>query len=460
MNLTQFLLILKARRKIILLTWLAVIAVTAIVSFLLPKEYTATTSLVVDFKDINPVTGMMQPSPLLPQIFLSTQADIINSQNVARKVVKNLKLIEENPSLQQQFNESTKGKGTIEDWLADSFLKKLDVTPSRESGTITVSFTGGDPKFAALIANAFAQAYIQTNLELKIEPAKQTAQWFDQQLSQLRSNLESAKEKLSAYQREKGVVLSDERMDIETARLNDISAQMIAAQSAAFDASSRQNQREASAEVANNYTVQNLKVQVAQMEQKIADLEKKVGHNHPDYLSAIAQRNSLKQELDNAISSVARSVSATAGAARHREMDLRGALAAQKARVLDLKKQRDEISVLDSDVQNAQHIYDTALQRTAQTRLEAQTSQTDIAVLNPAVPPLTPSKPKTIFNILLAIFIGGILGSGLAFLMELLDRRVRSVEDITSVLELPVLGITGKQTKSRPRWWLLRPRTA
>lgn len=461
MNLSQFLLILNARKWIILVTLLITVATTLAVSLILPKQYAASTTMVLNFKAANPVTGVVLPIQFTPS-YLVTQADIIGSHAVALKVVDNLKLAE-NPAVKEQFREATQGKGNVRDWLANNLSKKLGVKPSRESSVIEISFKGNEPSFAALIANAFAQAYIQTSLELNVEPARQTSAWYDQQIKQLRENLELAQTRLSQYQREKGVVLSDERTDIETARLGDLSSQMIMAQSQAYDASSRQKQLESSAEVANNSVVQNLRIQLAQSESNMAQLEKRTGRNHPDYLRAEAQLNSIKRDLDAAIQTATKSVASTASAARQREADLRGAVASQKAKVMAFKQQHDEITVLVRDVQNAQQIYDAALQRAGQSRLESQTSQTDIAVLNPAIPPADASSPKVILNVILAFFLGGLLGIAIGFLMELIDRRVRSDLDISEELGIPVLGniVPNKAPRRFPFGFSkLRPGTA
>lgn len=456
MNFTQFLLILNARKWIVLAVLLTTVATTLVVSLLLPREYTATTTLIVDSKSKDPFTGQLLPSQMFPG-YMATQVEVIKSPHVARKVVTNLKLAE-TPGTREQFMQATGGKGSIEQWLSDLLLRKLEVEPSRESSLIAVAFSGTDPQFAAAMANAFAQAYIQTNLELKVEPARQTSQWFDQQIAQLRTNLEQAQAKLSAYQREKGVVMSDERLDVETARLAELSGQVVAAQSAAYDAYSRRNQSAASAEVANNALVQNLKVQLAQSEARLAELERKTGKNHPEYQRAVAQLDSIRQELDAAIRTATQSVASTASAAGQRLASLRSAVAAQKAKVLELKQQRDEIAVLVRDVENAQRIYDSALQRYGQSRMEAQTTQTDIAVLNPAVPPVEPSRPRVWLNLLLSLFLGTLLGVGVGFLVELLDRRVRAASDIVDSLGLPLLGITGQ--RNRRRFWPRRAQPA
>jgi chain length determinant protein EpsF len=456
MNITQFLLILNARKWIILLTLLVTVATTLVVSLLLPKQYTASSTLVLNFKSSNPVTGVVLPIQFMPS-YLITQADIIGSHNVALKVVDNLKLAE-SPAVQQQFKEATQGKGNVRDWLAGNLQKKLSAKPSRESSVIEIGFTGSDPAFAATIANAFAEAYIQTSLELSVQPARQSSAWYDQQISQLRENLEKAQTRLSQYQREKGVVLSDERIDVETARLAELSGQSVAAQSAAYDAMSRQSQREASAEVANNSLVQNLKVQMAQSEARLAELEKKTGKNHPEYQRAVAQLESIKQDLDAAIRTATRSVATTASAAQQRLGNMRSAVATQKAKVLELKKKRDEISVLVRDVENAQRIYDSALQRAGQIRLESQSSQTEIAVLNQALPPNDASSPKVMLNTILAFFLGGLLGIAIGFLMELIDRRVRSDQDLSEEIGIPVLGnIMKNQTGRRFPLGLFKP---
>ena len=438
MNFIQFLLILNARKWIILGVLLLTVAVATVVSLLLPKEYTAAATLIIDSKSKDPFTGQLFPSQMFPG-YMATQIDVIKSQNVAGKLVRDLKLAD-SPGTREQFIEATGGEGDINQWLGDLLLQKLDVEPSRESSVITVAFTGTDPRFAAAMANGFAKTYIETSLELRLAPLKQTAIWFDQQIVQLREKVDQAQQRLTAYQRENGIVESEERLDVETRRMADLAGQMVSAQSASFDASSRTRDSASLPEVINNPVVQGLKSQVSQGEGKLAELSKRVGANHPDFIRLQAEVNSYKAKLANELNTATRGVGATAGAARQRFNELSGAFDQQKKRVLELKQQREEASLLARDLENAQRIYDSALQRYGQSRMEAQSTQTDIAVLNPAIPPLQPSKPRVIFNLLLAVFFGTLLGVGIGFLIELVDRRVRSGQDIVAALEIPVLA--------------------
>lgn len=451
MNFTQFLLILKARSRIILITFGLTVLTTLVVSLLLPKSYTATTSLVLNYKGMDPVTGLILPAQLMPG-YMATQIDIITSRNVAIKVVDQLKFAE-SASAQEQFNKATKGRGDIRTWFADLLLKKLDVKPSRESSVIEISFSGADPEFAAAVTNAFANAYLQTNIQLKVEPAQKAANFLGEQTKALRANLEAAQARISKYQQQKGLTSAIGNLDVESARLNDLSTQLVLAQSQAYESTSRQQRTHGNAEespdVAANPVVQSLKIDISRAESKFSELSQHVGSSHPQYQAAQAELEKLKSQLLEETRKVTSSIGGAAHIDQQHEAELRAALAAQKSRVLELNLSRDELSVLQRDVENAQRAMDTASQRFTQTTLEGNANQTDIAVLNPATAPQGPTSPNILYNTLLSIFFGTMLGVGFGLLAEMMNRRVRSLDDISDLLEVPVFAIIqGKPSRN------------
>ncbi|MGW8391222.1 chain length determinant protein EpsF [Pseudoduganella sp. HUAS MS19] len=442
MNFAQFLLILQARKKIVLLTLLVTVAATLVVSLLLPKTYEATSSLVMNYKGVDPLTGMALPGQLMPG-YMATQIDIISSKNVALRVVDQLKLAD-SPAVIAQFNESTGGKGTVRDWLAELLQKKLDIVPAKESSVLNVTFKASDPQFAAAVANAFADEYQKINVQLKVEPMKKATNYFNSQLKVLRDNLEVAQAKLSKYQQEHGIVSVDNRLDVESMRLNDLSAQLVAAQSQAMEASSRQavahGSGSASPDVTASPVVQNLRVNLAQQESKLAEMGQRLGRNHPQYQSAAAEVSRLRAGLNEQTALVTSSVSNNANVFAQREAALRTALAEQKTKVLQLNRQRDEMNVLNKDVESAQRAFDNASQRSSQTRIEGGNDQSDVSVLNPAVAPIEPAGPRVLLNTVLSLLLGGMLGIGIAMLSEMFDRRVRSEADLAEVVHIPVLA--------------------
>jgi chain length determinant protein EpsF len=446
MNFSQLILILLARKRIILLTLFLTVATTAVVSFLMPKTYTGTASVVIDSKtDI--ITGMVMPT-LLPS-YMATQMDIITSHNIGLKVVDRLKL-DKVPQVIEQFNEATEGKGDIRDWLADNLLKNLEVQPSRESSVINISYSGTDPQFAAELTNTFVWAYLQTNLEMKVEPARQQSTWFDEQLKGLRTKVEEAQKRLSDYQREAGIMPLDGRLDVENAKLAEMSSQLVAVQAQTYDSVTRQRQLSGAhakgklgelPEIMNNSLIQSMKADLARAEGKLAEASGRVDRNHPQYVSALSEVQNLKNKIAAEIQTAQGSMENMATQAQQKENELKKALAEQKARVMALKQQRDRSDLLTQEMVSAQAALDSTTQRANQIRLESQRNMTDIAVLNPAVAPLKHSKPRITLNIALSIFLGTMLGVGFGLLTEMLDRRIRSADDITEGLGLPVLAV-------------------
>jgi chain length determinant protein EpsF len=460
MSFAQLMEILLARWKAAAVTLVVIVGVTLLLSFVLPKRYTAEVTVIVDAKGVDPVMGLLVPTQVIPG-YLATQVDIIESHRTARAVVEALNLAS-NPDARAQWTAETGARGAPEDWLAQVLLKNLDVQPAAESNVIEISWTGQNPQFAALVANAFADAYIKTNLELRVDPAKQTAAFFDDQLRQLRSNLEAAQLRLSQYQRDKGFSATDERLDIETARLAELSAQYSVAQAQAVDAWSRQRQlSEFLASGANpatlpdvigNPLVQTLKAQLVLSESRLEQISSQLGANHPEVQRLKADIEAQRQKLRAEVSAVGASMGNAARIAQRRETELREAVAVQKARMLQINEGRDELAVLLKEVEAAQRAYDAASLRYTQTTLESQASQTNIAVLTRAIPALEPSFPRPVLNAVVAFFLGLFVAVAVALMAEARDRRVRTVADLVDIEGLPVLGHLTRGP--RTRGWL------
>lgn len=446
MTFGQFLSILRARWWVVALVLGLTVATTVVVSLLLPKQYTATASVVVDFKP-DPVSAFAFGGGASPA-FMATQVDIIRSERVAQRVVRNLKL-NENPQVRQQWLDETGGEGSIEAWLGTVFQKQMEVTPSRESSVIAISYKAADPRFAAGLANAFAQAYIDTALELRTDPARLYSTFFENRAKEARETLEKAQSKVSAFQKQAGIIATDERLDVETARLNELSSQATMLQALLAESASRQAQAQGGQgdrmqEVLSNPNVTQLKADINRAEAQLQQLTTRLGDKHPQVVEAKASLAELRSRLDAETRKVTGGVTVSANITRQRVAEVQRALQAQRDKVLKMKAVRDEGLVLLRDVENAQRSYDALLQRFTQTSLEGQTTQSNINLLTQATPPLEPSSPKILLNTLLSVFLGSLLALGTALLLELMDRRVRNVDDVVEALGLPVLGLMPK----------------
>lgn len=440
MTLHQFLLILRARYKVALLVILLAVSAALAVSLVLPKKYTAQTAVLVDVRSPDPVAGGQALPGLVAPSYMATQVDIIGGDRVAQRVVKVLKL-DEDPRTKERWMEATEGRGTLEGWLADSLQKRLDVRPARESNVINITYKGSEPEAAANIANAFAQAYLDINLALKTEPARIYAEWFDEQTKASRAKLEEAQARLSDYQQKAGIVSTDERVDYETAKLGEISSQLTTVQGETTDSQSKRGSRgDTVAEVMQSPLINGLKADVARQEAKVQEVSVRLGENHPERQRAESELAALKSRLASETSRINASIETTYRVGKDRERELQGAVGAQKARVLALNKQRDELNVYRRDVESAQRAYEAVSQSASQTRLQSLSNQTNVVRLNVATPPAGPSSPRLLVNLLIAAFGGTLLGVACALLLELANRRVRSAEDLVQMLDLPVLA--------------------
>jgi len=274
----QILLIVQARIKLALAVALATVATALLLNDYMPGTYTATTSLVVDVRSRDPIAALFMPGNV------GTQIEILTSRRVAQKVVAALRL-DESAEVKERWEEATSGSVTLQNWLADSLLRALNVRPGRDGNIIHIDFKARDAAFAAAAANAFAQAYVDATIELKVEPAKQYSRWFEGQEKLLRENLEKAQAVLSRFQQEKGIVARVETLDTEAGRLAALTAQLAAVQEQNAESRSKQRQKGAGAlpEVMQNSVVSALRSDIARMEAKLQEASGNLGTNHPQY---------------------------------------------------------------------------------------------------------------------------------------------------------------------------------
>ncbi|MFY9510774.1 MAG: chain length determinant protein EpsF [Rubrivivax sp.] len=442
MTFSQFLSVLRARWIVALAVLLLTVAATVSVTLLLAKQYTGAASVVVDVKP-DPISALAFSSAAAPG-FMATQVDIIQSDRVALRVIRDLKLTE-SPQIRAQWQAEAEGAGTIEQWLVTLMQRGLDVKPSRESTVINVTYRAPDPRFAAALANAFAQAYIATTLELRVDPAKQYSSFFDVRAKDAREALERAQGKLSAFQGEKGIIATDERLDVENARLNELSSQLVQMEAIATESTSRQAQAQGGTgdrmqEVLNNSVVAGLKVDLARNEARLQELSSRYGDNHPQVIEAKASINEIRSRLEAETRRVTGGVTVSNTINRQREAQLRRELESQRSKVLRMKAVRDEGQVLVRELENAQRAYDAVMLRLTQTSLESQTTQSYVNMLTTAQAPVEASSPKLLLNLALSVVVGALLSVGLVLLLELMDRRVRSPDDLVATLGVPVIG--------------------
>jgi polysaccharide biosynthesis transport protein len=211
-----------------------------------------------------------------------------------------------------------------------------------------------------------------------------------------------------------------------------------------------------------------MKATLTQSEAKLDMMSSQLGVNHPDLQRMRADIATQKKKIRDEIGNVAAGIKNGQRIAEHREAELRQQVALQKGKMLNLNKGRDEMSVLIKEVENAQRALDAGNARFTQENLQSRSSQANVMLLSPAVPPLAPRFPNLPLNLAIGLAAGIFLGMNLALLREMMDRRIRSPRDLLDLIEAPVLSVLGRASKRlkapRPglfgRKQLTRPQTA
>jgi polysaccharide biosynthesis transport protein len=434
MGLSQFFAILRARRGLAGAILLATLVVALGWVLLRPANYKAVAPVLVDVQQTDPTRGVNSYAyyqGMVAPSFMQTQIDIIKSDRVAQRVAQIL------PADQQPmkaWREEAQKKPMPERWLAEVLQQRLEVKPARESNIINITWTGRSPAVAARVANAFAQAYLETNLDIKTDPQKKYTVWFDDQIKTARDRLEQSQQKLAAYQEKAGIVSADEKADFETTRLNELLQQLSVAQTRGIGGS-------AAGASDSSPLVNNLRQDVARLEAKIAQGSATMGSRHPEMMRMTSELAAMKNRLseESARVGVTAAQSAEARAARQRE--LQSAIGEQKQKVLAMNKARAELNLLKSDVDSAQKTFDTVTASAAQARLQAMSNQTNVMKLASAVEPMDPIGPSASQALLIGLAAGFVLAVAGALMAELANRRVRTVADLSMVTHLPVLAI-------------------
>jgi len=440
MSLRQYFFMFRVRWRLALAIMLGTVAIAVPLILVLPKQYTASTSLGVETKSPDPITMLLMPTNL------ASQEEIIRSERVTRRVIETLGL-DVDPQLREHWQRASEGRGRYEDWLAEGLQRRLTVTPSRRGDNIiTIQYRSASPQEAAAVANAFAKHYAEAAIEMKVEPARQYARYFGEQNKKLRAEVEAAQARLSAFQRDKGIGIRDENLNAETERLASLAAQLTAAQTESVDARGKlRTGGDALPEVMQNSVVQGLRGDILRLEAKLRDAGANFGANHPQYRAMQAEVAELKARLEAETRHVVRSVSAARSLSGDKEKELKSALEAQRRKLLAMRADRDQLAVLERDAEAAKQAYETAERRFTQTNLESQATQSNVFVIRQAIEPLEPSFPKTRLYILASILFGALLGACTAHMLETLDRRVRCVDDVAGLMRMRVLSVVERE---------------
>ena len=330
--------------------------------------------------------------------------------------------------------------------LIGQYGDQLVVSRIPHTPLISIKFSDQDPQFAADFVNGLVRVYLEQNFKTKYESARQVSGWLSAQLEDLRVKTAVSQSKLAAFQKETGILGTDDKQNIITQKLDDLNRELTSAQAdriqkeALYQATASRD-LELLPGVGENSIIKQLKQQQAEVSNNYARATADMGAAHPKVLELKSQLNQIDEMLQSEFKKIQERNHNAYLVASRREAMLRSALDSQKEAANKLNEKAVEYGRLKHEVQSNQQLYDSLSERIKESGVSAGLRSGNVRVVDYAHRPLAPSVPNIPLNLVAGLFLGCIGGAALAFILERVDNRMHTALQIEDASALPLLGV-------------------
>ncbi len=466
-HLLDYLIVLRKHQWLILTFLLTVVTVVTIASFKMKPVYQATARVEVDRESQNNLQFQDQngyDSYMDSEDYIETQTKILVSETLALQTIKSLDLgrYPEFGGTGVTSNFAQGADASKRPAILGAFLGSLSVKRVPNSNLVEVTFEAQDPQLAASVANAHLQNYIEQNFRSKYDATTQASTWLSAELEELRLKVEKSEDARIAYQRANQIWQIDDKQNITTQKLDDLSravteAQTSLAEKEALYRMAQSGNVDSLPAARNGGVIQDLLKRKSDLDQQYADAVNQYGPNYPKVQRLAAQQKEVNDDLAGARKVVSQGIEQEYNAARSHVQILQDSLDKQKAQTDDLAGKLVQYNILQHDADSNKQLYDGLLQKVERGGNHRWLRSSNIRVVDQALVPTSPVRPQKSRNILLAILVGLVGGIGLAIFREYLDNTIKSPDDIETLTGLPSLavvpslpGLNGHRDRSSP----------
>ncbi len=450
--------VVQKRRWVVYTSLAVVVSITTLGSFLKRPIYTATTRLQIEQNTpkILPFQDVMSSVPDFRNDFYQTQYGLIQSRRVAREAIDSLHLadleefrvgVPRRPAAGVAPEEQAEAK------RIDRFLKKLTVTPVRNSRLVDIAFSSYDRVLAAKVANRVADTYIAFNSQSQYNTTERATTSLAHQIANLQDEIDLKEKKLQAYARDNQIVALSDKQNIALKKLNDLSDSYTRAQAERIAKEARYAAlRDATPadlpEVLDSRLIQDLAAKYAELNREQADMSQKF---KPDWPAMVRLRREIEetgQRLETERQGIYDQVLGVAESAyqsaRNQEQFLKRALDDQKRLSQEAGLKEIDYNNLKSEIANQRATLEALVKRQSETSSSAGLNDLvagNVRIVDVAEIPSRPSSPRILLNIVLSLVTGLGLGVGLAFFFEYLDKSIKTPEEIVQAGGIPAIGL-------------------
>lgn len=460
-ELQHYLNVLRKRWRLVTSVLVVSIAVAFVFTIRQPEIFESTCSLVIEstapqvLENVKEVIEMAAST----REFYTTQYRIIRSREIAQRVIDRLSL-DSDPTY---FGPMDKSKQSNRDLMVEKLLGKVKVAGVRESRIANIQVRDVDPERATRIANAFADTYIERNLDFKLEGARSAGTWLGEQTVGLRKQLESSEMELYRFRKERNLLdvgLDDKlgmtRQNLQSlnTKLTDTKARRLEIESIRkliLAAKNDISERESLPEIRDNPVVQKLRENYLDLLKIKADLESRYGDKHPKIDTIQHQLAAVQRDYSKELDDVLRAFDKRYQALVETESSLTKWMNHEKQEALELSKLETEYRPLARDAENNGKIYSIITQRHKEIDLTGMLRANNVRILDRATPPRVAVSPIMSFNLSVGMLVGLLFGLLLAFAIESLDNTVKSPEAAEELIGAPLLGVLPMLSQAKHR---------
>lgn len=438
LSLWQLLAIIWAWRRVTLAVVAGALLLALAASKLLPKTYTTTATLMVNYEIYDPAGGKEFPIGLLGS-YMATQIELMRSSEVLLDVVRRLQL-NQDPRYTAGFDGSP---DRLDEWVKSRLERNLVIEQGRfGSQLIHITYSANKPAAAAAVVNTLAEVYAEQQHSRLTGPARERADRYTEQLEELQGKVARAQQEVTAFRANKGTIDPTAKIDIEMQTLGTLEQRLLETQNSRRTAESQlSGDVSVGDQVLNSPLVQTLKAKLAADAARLAELRATLGPRHPQLIELESQVRHSQGALNAETGNYRRNTTSTVTASRQLETSLQQAVDAQREKVIAARQLQDELGKYELELESAQSVYRRALEGYDQIMFASGGHYTNVRFVGPAPEPLKPSKPNLLKNLILALGVGLVLGLLGPLAYELMfNRRVRCRDDLERDYDLPVLG--------------------
>ncbi|RWX80910.1 polysaccharide biosynthesis protein [Neorhizobium lilium] len=441
------------RRHAIFLCTVASCVIAAIGYAQSPTQYKSEAILALDVRKLQalPTESVVSPLPQESPV-LRTELDIIGSRSMAERVLMNIQKAARVSGQQAKFDrfysDTSPNRVAETSKLVSDLMKNVRVMNDGRSYTIYISYYASDPIYAATVANAFGEAYLDYQIDLQTTATRRVAEWLGDRLGDLRAKLEESERQVSEF-REKSGLIDSGGMPLQAQRLSGLNVELTALQAKLAGAKARlatalevqQNGDELGlTEVLSSPAIQLLRAEQSRVLRGIQEMDGNGARMNPQLPQLMSQLDSLKVQIKQEISQVIASLRNEIGVTEKQRLEVEADLQRVQQAISSANMAVVQSAQLDREAAANRSIYETYLARYKQTIEQDGIATAEARIISRAMPSSKPTSPDKLVWSLLALVLSCCTGFAAALILHYTDTSIGSITTLQRKTGLPVIA--------------------